>query len=165
MGKNAKTNGHLPVSGPTPKLIHSKYHQRDYKRRAGMLRAHGKLALITQTQSATEQFNAIVQRVTRDLGGVDQISEIEKHLITSFVGAAILQGHQLNLILTGQPIDIHEYASVTTAMIRTTMRLGTKRRQKELNPLDEYLYARSKPGRRRARSRIHYIDAEMTADG
>ena len=162
MGRNGKTNGHLPVSEPTPKLIHSKYSQRDRKRHTGMLRAHDKLAQITQRETATEQFNRIVQRVTSDLGGPDEISEIERHLITSFVGAAILQGHQLNLILNGQPIDIHEYASVTTAMIRTTMRLGTKRRQKELNPLDEYLTAKSRRGRR---SRANDVDAEMNADG
>lgn len=156
MAKNGKTNGHDTTSDPTTKLIHTEPHQRGVKRRAGHIRAQRALARTTEQQSATEQFNAIVQRVTSDLGGPDQITEIEKHLIMSFVGAALLQRHQLMLILNGTPIDIHEYSSVCTAMIRTTMRLGSKRRAKEVNPLDQYLKGRG-------RKRVH-VDADVDVE-
>jgi hypothetical protein len=89
---------------------------------------------------ASRQFTGIIQRVMADLGGADNLSEIERHLITSFAGAAILQGHQLAKMLNGQPIDIHEYSSLTTAMIRSATRLGTERRAKEVPDLQTYLH-------------------------
>jgi hypothetical protein len=88
---------------------------------------------------ASKQFTAIIQAVCSDLGGADNLTEIERHLITSFAGAAILQGHQVAKLLNGGPIDIHEYSSLTTAMIRSATRLGTERRTKEVPSLDQYL--------------------------
>lgn len=93
---------------------------------------------------AAQSFNQIVHCVTSDLGGVDHLSEIEKHLITSFAGAAILQGHQLAHMLAGGTIDAHEYASVTASMIRSATRLGTGRRPRDTTPtLESYLRAKA----------------------
>jgi hypothetical protein len=90
--------------------------------------------------SASRNFNAIVANVSSDLGGRDALTEIEKHLITSFAGAAILQGHQLAKLLSGEEIDPDEYSSITTSMIRSAMRLGIGRRQKDVTPsLSEYI--------------------------
>src|SRR5258708_1228354 len=74
-----------------------------------------------------------------DLGGDDALTEIERHLITSFAGAAILQGHQVAKLLAGEPIEVDEYSAITTSMIRSATRLGTQRRVKDVTPrLEEY---------------------------
>jgi hypothetical protein len=114
----------------------------------GSSRARKKLKLITRDgldnrSSAARQFNAIVLRVTADLGGADNVSEVEKHLVTAFAGAAILQGHQLAKMLNGDAIDIHEFSSLTTAMIRSATRLGTERRAREVPTLRQYLDAKA----------------------
>jgi hypothetical protein len=94
--------------------------------------------------SAGRQFNHIVRNVTSDLGGSDQLTEIEKHLIISFAGAAILQGHQVAKLLAGEPIDVDEYSGITTSMIRSATRLGTQRRERNVTPtLSEYLEAKA----------------------
>jgi hypothetical protein len=95
------------------------------------LRLVEKQALETQAGRA---FEAIVARVSADLGGADQLTEIEKHLVTSFAGAALLQGRQLSRILKGEKFNNHEYVSVSLAMIRASKRLGTKRQVKEVTP-------------------------------
>jgi hypothetical protein len=127
------------------------------KRRNGMSREHdnalrrarAKLRLITPQNldgrsAACQQFNKIVRRVAADLGGSDALTEIEKHLITSFAGAAILQGHQVAKLLSGEEVDIDEYSAITTSMIRSATRLGTDRRAKAVSPptVDEYLASR-----------------------
>src|SRR5262249_24041829 len=108
--------------------------------------AHRKIRLITdaldERTRAAQQINLIVSRVTEDLGGADRLSEIEKHLITSFAAAAILQSHQLAELLRGIEIDVHEFASVTAAMMRSAKRLGTDRRPREITP-DPLDYART----------------------
>jgi hypothetical protein len=123
----------------------SSVRQKDQKRQNAHLRATRKLRLFTETNldgrsSASRNFNAIVANVSSDLGGRDALTEIEKHLITSFAGAAILQGHQLAKLLSGEEIDPDEYSSITTSMIRSAMRLGIGRRQKDVTPsLSEYI--------------------------
>jgi hypothetical protein len=112
-----------------------KYHS---QRQIGSFKAHRKLKLLTAEHldgrsHAARAFNSIIARVTRDLGGAENLSEIEKHLVTSFAGAAILQGHQLTKMLSGSAIDVHEYATLTTAMIRSATRLGPPR-QKDVTP-------------------------------
>jgi hypothetical protein len=81
-----------------------------------------------------------VRNVTIDLGGHDLLSEIERHLIISFSGAAILQGHQVAKLLAGEQIDVDEYSAITTAMIRSATRLGTQRRERNVTPtVEEYV--------------------------
>jgi hypothetical protein len=90
---------------------------------------------------ASRNFNAIVQRVTLDLGGPANCSEIERHLITAFAGATILQQHLLAKMLSGATIDPHEFSSTVTSMIRSATRLGTQRRPRDVTP-DPLDYAR-----------------------
>jgi hypothetical protein len=118
--------------------------KRIVKRQTGQHKATRKIMLITTQHldgrsGAAKQFNQIVRNVTADLGGNQALTEIERHLITSFAGAAILQGHQLVKMLAGQATDIDEYAAITTTMVRSATRLGTQRRQKNVVPrLKEY---------------------------
>ena len=115
-----------------------------YSRRInGTYSAHCKLQLIEQealTSPVGQAFQAIVSAVTADLGGADQLSEMEKHLIATFAGAAILQGRQLSKILAGEAINPHEFASVALAMLRS--RVGSwvsSRRAKSVTPALQHL--------------------------
>jgi hypothetical protein len=121
----------------------------EQKRQNGHHRATRQLRLITANQSLDGRtsvgrvFNTIIRNVVSDLGGQGEITEIERHLITSFAGAAILQGHQLAKLLAGEQVDVDEYSSITTSMIRSATRLGTGRRSKDATPtLHQYLAAK-----------------------
>lgn len=117
----------------------------ELKRFNGARRATRRLRLITSKcldgrSRAAVQFNRIVANVTADLGGNETLTEIERHLVVSFAGAAILQGHQVAKLLSGEQVDIDEYSAITTSMIRSATRLGTQRRAKDVTPnLAEYL--------------------------
>jgi hypothetical protein len=78
---------------------------------------------------------------TSDLGGADLLTEMERHLVMSFAGAALLQGRQHSRILQGEAINPHEYASVALAMLRAARLLGFDRRAKSVNApnLRQYL--------------------------
>jgi len=123
--------------------------QRELRVAASRTRATRRLRLITAAEidgrtMVGRQFNQIVRNVTNDLGGNDHISEVERHLIVSFTGAAILQGHQIAKLVAGEQIDIDEYSAITTSMIRSATRLGTQRRAKEVHPnLSQYLEGES----------------------
>jgi hypothetical protein len=116
----------------------------------GSRKAHRELRLITSEAldgrtRVSQAFNQIIAQITADLGG--ELSEIEKHLVTSFAGATMLQSRQLTELLNGKSVDAHEYASVCAAMIRSATRLGTRRRQKDVTPdLDQYLRQREEAG-------------------
>jgi hypothetical protein len=117
----------------------------------GVRRATRKLRLIVPQNldgrsTACVQFNKIVRNVTSDLGGEELLSEIERHLVVSFAGAAILQGHQVAKLLSGEQVDVDEYSAVTTSMMRSASRLGIGRRAKTVTPptVDEYLASRGR---------------------
>jgi len=142
---NRRSNGRkvAPDEAPTPPRPRT---DAPYSRRQqASAKATRKLRLITAQAldgrtRASQQFNKIVKNISDDLGGADRLSEVEKHLVTSFAGAAILQGHQLTRLLAGEVIDPHEYGTLTVALIRSATRLGTGRRAKDVTPsVDEYL--------------------------
>jgi hypothetical protein len=149
-----------PAKATKPASNHAlKVAARELKRHNGITRAHRKLRLLTREHldgrsTAAHTFNRIIANVTSDLGGQEMLTEIEKHLVVSFAGAALLQSHQVAKLLSGEEIDVDEYSSVTTAMIRSATRLGTQRRQKQVNTPDLQTYLRHK------RSSEEIIDAE-----
>ena len=109
----------------------------NYSRRVyGSDRARFQLRLIEEDALAGEAgqvFQNIAASITSDLGGASELTEMQKHLITSFAGAALLQGRQLSKILQGQPLNPHEYTSVGLTMWRAARLLGVRRRAKELS--------------------------------
>jgi hypothetical protein len=91
---------------------------------------------------ARRQFDAIASEIAADLGGEDQLSTIQKHLVEAFAGVA-LSVHDLNArLLLGQQIDVGVQAQAVSTMIRAANRIGVRRiAMKDVTPpsVDEYL--------------------------
>lgn len=114
------------------RIVHNGYSRRIN----GTFSAHCKLQLIEQdalASKAGQVFEQIVADITADLGGAELLSTMERHLVLSFAAAAMLQGQQHTKILSGQPLNPHEFVSVSLAMQRTAKILGFSRRAKSIN--------------------------------
>lgn len=88
-------------------------------------------------------FKRIVNGVTADLAGVDNISTVEKTLITAFAGAAIYV-EDLNVkTLRGEKVDVGEFAAACSTLVRIASKLGVSRRARDVSPtLEQYLEAK-----------------------
>ena len=103
------------------------------KPRPGKLRLLTRDALDGRTK-ASKAFESIVGAIVADLGGNDELSEIERHLVTSFAGSAILQGNMIAALLSGKEIDIEKFSNNASSLLRGASRLGTGRRAKTVTP-------------------------------
>ena len=97
----------------------------------------GKIRLLVREQidgrtKARRQFDAIAEGITTDLGGEDQLSTVQRHLVEAFAGAAV-HVHDLNArLLLGQEVDIAAHASAISTMVRIASRIGTQRVAKDV---------------------------------
>jgi hypothetical protein len=108
--------------------------------------AKAKLRLLTPNQldgrtKARRIFDSICAAISADLApeGDDQLTEIQKHLIVSFAGSALLQQNLIAELLAGKPVNVAEFANNASSMLRGATRLGTERRRKPPLTVDEYL--------------------------
>jgi hypothetical protein len=98
-------------------------------------------APLNKSTGAARFFDRMVRDIERDLGGVRDLSRIEVELIKGFSGAATqLQylNHQV-LLGEGSDIDPSGYSQLASTMLRIGVRLGFRRRAKDVTPtLDVY---------------------------
>lgn len=106
--------------------------------RQGTGRAARKRVLLTREAlppEASKMFDGIVNRIASDLGGHDALSEMERHLVVSFAGEALVAHGSIGQMLRNdpafQPCDL---ASATSGLVRIARRLGTRRRQRDVGP-------------------------------
>ncbi len=108
---------------------------------------HHKVTLLTREQidgrtASARQFDAIVRAIAVDLGGADQMTEIQKHLVAAFAGAA-LHVQDLNAkLMLGQEIDISEHAQAVGTLTRIARRLPLGRVAREVPTIEQYLAAK-----------------------
>jgi hypothetical protein len=90
--------------------------------------------------NAAKAFDAIAEGIAQDLGGHDQLSTIQRHLVEAFAGAAV-HVHDLNArLLLGQEVDILAHSQAISTMVRVASRIGVKRVARDITPpLHEYL--------------------------
>ena len=106
----------------------------------------GKTRLLTRDQidgrtKARKQFDAISKGITSDLGGEDQLSTVQRHLVEAFAGVAVHM-HDLNArLLLGEQIDIIEHSQAISTMVRIASRIGIHRVARDVTP-DPLEYAR-----------------------
>ena len=89
---------------------------------------------------ARKQFDAIATGIANDLGGEDQLSTVQRHLVEAFAGAAICV-HDLNArLLLGQKVDILELSTAISTMVRIASRVGVNRVATDITPppVDDY---------------------------
>jgi hypothetical protein len=103
------------------------------KPKAGKLRLLTPDALDGRTK-ASKAFEAIIAAVTQDLGGDSELTEIERHLVVSFAGSAVMQQSLITELLSGQPVDVERFSTNASSLIRGASRLGTSRRARTVVP-------------------------------
>ena len=96
--------------------------------------------------SAAKVFDALVDNIVEsDLGGRKAISNIEFGLVEGYVEGKILLGNLIARQGLGEKVNVSEYASIVSTMVRCASRLGLQRRQKDVTPsLSEYLETKAR---------------------
>lgn len=103
-----------------------------WRRRRGKLRLLSRDNLDGRTIAA-RVFDRLVDEITADLGGADQLSAIEKALIQGFAGAAVAVQDVNARMALGQVIEVSDLAQSISAMVRVASRLGEQRRMRDVN--------------------------------
>ena len=84
--------------------------------------------------NAARDFARLVTSIESDLGGHDELSNIEHVLVEAFAGASV-HIHALNTkLLRGEKVDLQETALVCSALVRIASRLGIARRPRDVTP-------------------------------
>jgi hypothetical protein len=109
------------------------------KHHAPKYRSTGKLNLISRANldgrtREAEQFDAIATAIAQDLGGSDQLSTVERHLVEAFAGAALSVNDINARLLLGEEIDILKQAQAISTMVRVAQRIGVKRVPTNITP-------------------------------
>src|SRR5262249_28620682 len=73
---------------------------------------------------AARKFDSTVAGIASDLGGADQLSTVQRNLIEAFAGASALLNHMNAQLLSGQTVNMVEYAQAGSLMVRIAARLG-----------------------------------------
>jgi hypothetical protein len=99
----------------------------------------GKTRLLSRSQldrrtTAAQEFDAIARAIAADLGGEDQLSTVQKHLVEAFAGCAIHVGHINALLALGKEIDVVEHSQAISTMVRVASRIGINRLPKNITP-------------------------------
>lgn len=106
---------------------------------------NGKLRLLTRDAldgrtKAAQLFDSTAAEIARDLGGEENLSAIERHLVEAFAGVSIHVGHLHARLLSGEKLDIVEHATAVSTMVRIAQRVGIRRVARDVTPsLNEYL--------------------------
>jgi hypothetical protein len=120
--------------------------------KSGQLTRRGKGRLINRASldgrtAVAQAFDSLVASIHTDLGGRDQISSIEATLVESFAGATVVLDHINAKILTGAEIDsalVAMHAAAISAQVRCAAKLGTMRRAKPVNNMENFLAKRKR---------------------
>jgi hypothetical protein len=105
---------------------------------------HAKIRLLTRAPldgrtKARRQFDAIAKGIAGDLGGEDQLSTVQRHLIEAFAGTCI-HVHDLNArLLMGEKVDILAHSQAISSLVRVASRLPVGRIPREVESLAQYL--------------------------
>jgi hypothetical protein len=85
------------------------------------------------------RYTDLVAAVCSDQGGADRMSEAKLQLARRFAAlAVVLEGLETRLA-NGEPIDVTEYTSLTSTLVRVVSRLGLERQARPVQSLAEYL--------------------------
>ena len=73
------------------------------------------------------RYRDVANAILADQGGIEQCSESRKHLIRRFAAAAVLAEQIKSRIVNGEPVDITEFAQLSSTLVRITNHLGLER--------------------------------------
>jgi hypothetical protein len=88
------------------------------------------------------RFRDIVAQLVQDQGGLDQMSEARLQLVRRFAAVAVIAEQMEGDLTSGKVVNITEYASLSSTLVRVAQRIGINRRLKNVTPdLQDYLEA------------------------
>jgi hypothetical protein len=116
-----------------------------HKRNARSKVTNGALILAGLVDGRTQvarRYTDLVAAVCTDQGGADRMSEAGMQLARRFAALSV-QAEQLESCLAnGETINIQEYATLTSTLVRVVSRLGIERMARDVGLLDPLEYAR-----------------------
>jgi len=80
------------------------------------------------------RYRDLMVAILEDLGGADQLSELERQLVRRCAALSIEAENQEAAKVMGGELNLEVYLPVVNALGRTAERLGLKRRQKLVGP-------------------------------
>ena len=98
-----------------------------------------KVALLARSQldqrtKALKEFDSITSGLAADLGGIDNLTVVQRHLVEAFAGAAVVVNDLNARLLMGSKVDVVEHSQVIGILVRIAARLGVKRVAKDVSP-------------------------------
>jgi hypothetical protein len=95
---------------------------------------------IDQRSATARRYRDLVAAAAADQGGADRCSEARLQLIRRFAALAVQAEAMEARLANGDPINIADYATLTSTLVRVVSRLGINRLPKNIVPsLAEYL--------------------------
>jgi hypothetical protein len=97
---------------------------------------------LDQRTAAFKMFESLYAAIAADIGGVDQVSAVQRELIEAFCGVAIRLNDLNTRGLAGQPVDLADLSLAASTLTRLASRIGIHRVPRDVT-LDPIAYARS----------------------
>lgn len=92
------------------------------------------------------RYRDIVAAIITDQGGLDRMAEARLQLVRRFAACAVLCESQEARMANGEALDIAEYSTLTSTMVRVAQRIGIGRTAKDVGPtLGDILRAGMRP--------------------
>jgi hypothetical protein len=110
------------------------------KKKRGRPNGHHKARMLTRSEldgrtTVAKQFDAIALGIAQDLGGEDQLSTIQKHLVEAFAGAAVVLNDINTRAMSGvEAIDLLAYSTAVSTLVRVASKIGLRRVPKDRTP-------------------------------
>ena len=80
------------------------------------------------------RYRDIMAAVIVDQGGLDLLSEARLQLVRRFAACAVLCELQEAAMANGESIDIAEYSTLTSTLVRVAQRIGINRTARDITP-------------------------------
>ena len=85
--------------------------------------------------TVAKQFDAIASSIAEDLGGADQLSTVQKHLVEAFAGCAVVLTDINARAMTGaEAIDLFAYSNAVSTLVRVANKIGLRRIPRDRTP-------------------------------
>ena len=102
---------------------------------------------LDQATDASRFYNRVVRDIVADLGGRRELTRIEGELIGAFAGGATVLRYLNRQVALGEisEVNLSNFATVASTMLRIGARLGLQRRPKDVTTLADYLASLKQP--------------------
>lgn len=90
---------------------------------------------------ACRQFNAICANIAADLGGLSELSEVQKRLVEAFAGAFLHVDMMSTKLLINAEVDVTAHSTAISTLVRVASRIGLQRVARDVTTLGDLMRA------------------------